>query len=124
MADNEQAEQPAETPSGDILLKFSGGEHVREVRRADLGVYPDSDEVLTWDASNNFISPVKLTEDEVQTLARSGGNWAVVTEESSTTSEEEEPKIELPTVVESHVQDLQNQGDRVDSTDESASGQA
>lgn len=99
MADeqNEQAEEK-QPEAGDILLKFSGAEHVREVRRADLGVYPDSEEVLTWDASNDFINPTKLTEEEVQVLARSGGNWAVVTEESSTAPEEDESKIKLPTV--------------------------
>jgi hypothetical protein len=96
MAENEKTEAPAE--SGDVLLQYSGGEHVREVRRADLGVYPDSEQVLTWDTSNNFICRTKLTEEEVQVLARSGGSWAVVTEESSAASEEEEPKIELPTV--------------------------
>jgi hypothetical protein len=61
-----------------------------------LGVHEDSDEVLTWDQSNNFICPVELDEEEVQVLARSGGSWAVVTEESSTAPEEPE-KIELPT---------------------------
>lgn len=91
----------ADEETGDIQLQYSGLEHVREVRRADLGVYPDSETVLTWDASNNFISPTKLQEDEVQVLARSGGSWAVVTEESSATAEEEgsdQEKIELPTV--------------------------
>lgn len=82
---------------GDILLQFTGFEHVREVMRRDLEEYPDSEEVLTWDASNGFICPVKLTEAEVQVLARSGGSWAVVTEESSTAPAEDE-FIELPTV--------------------------
>jgi|SRR5215471_13026392 len=99
-----------ETKAGDTLLKYSGVEHVRDVRRGDLGVYPDDDEMLTWDASNNFVCPTKLTEEEVQVLARSGGSWAVVTEESSAASEEEEP-IELPTV-------------EVAPTDESSSDQA
>ena len=95
-----KAASPEETKEeGDILLQFSGLEHVREVQRSDLGTYPDSETVLTWDSSNNFISPVGLTEEEVQVLARSGGAWAVVTEESSTAPEEDEPEnIELPTV--------------------------
>jgi hypothetical protein len=78
-------------------LHYGGTEHVREVQRSDLGVHPDSDETLTWDASNSFISPVDLEEEEIQVLARSGGAWAVVTEESSTAPEEPE-QIELPTV--------------------------
>ena len=96
MADDKAMEELQALP-GDTLLKYLGLEHVREVRRGDLEAFPDSDEVLTWDASNNFVNPTKLTEEEVQVLARSGGSWAVVTEESSTESEEEEP-IELPTV--------------------------
>jgi hypothetical protein len=118
----ETEEAPAE--AGDILLKWTGPEHVREVRRADLGEYPESETVLTWDASNNFVCSMGLTEDEVQVLARSGGAWAIVEESSAESEEEEEPKIELPTVVETQVQNLQNQGEQVDATDESASDQA
>ena len=92
VADKEEVKE-----EGDILLQYSGLEHVREVQRSDLETYPESETTLTWDASNNFISPVGLTEDEVQVLARSGGSWAVVTEESSTAPEEDE-HIELPTV--------------------------
>ena len=92
-----KAEEKAVKEEGDILLQYSGNEHVREVQRSDLETYPESETVLTWDESNNFISPVGLTEDEVQVLARSGGSWAVVTEETSTAPVEEEP-IELPTV--------------------------
>jgi len=114
MADDKTQEK--ESLPGDIRLKFSGLEHVREVRRGDLGVHPDSDEVLTWNASNNFISPVGLTEEEVQRLAGSGGNWAVVTEESSTAPEtsesQDEKKIDLPTYTEPAP---------ADSTDESSS---
>jgi len=86
-----------------VRLQYSGLEHVREVRRSDLGVFPDSDEMLTW------------SREEVQVLARSGGNWAVVMEESSTAPEEDQPNIELPTVTVA-VDD--------ESTDDQASDQA
>jgi hypothetical protein len=92
----EVQEAPAEP--GDILLKWTGTEHVREVQRSDLGELPESETVLTWDESNNFISPTGLTEDEVQVLARSGGSWAIVEESSAESEQEEEPKVELPTV--------------------------
>lgn len=95
--EEEVEEEETEETSSKVRLKYGGIEHVREVQRSDLGVHPDSDEVLTWDASNNFISPVELEEEEVQALARSGGAWAVVTEESSTAPEEDE-HIDLPTV--------------------------
>jgi hypothetical protein len=87
-----------EDAADNVRLQFSGLEHVREVRRSDLGVFPESDEVLTWSRDNNFICPVELTPQEVQVLAGSGGSWAVVTEESSTAPEEEQAEIELPTV--------------------------
>jgi len=89
-------EEEVEQEEGDILLHYGGVEDVREVNRKDLLTYPDSETVLTWDASNSFVSPVKLTEDEVQVLARSGGSWSVVTGEFPT-PESEEP-IVLPTV--------------------------
>jgi len=98
-----------------VRLQYSGLEHVREVRRSDLGVFPDSDEMLTWSRDNSFICPVELTQEEVQVLARSGGNWAVVMEESSTAPEEDQPNIELPTVTVA-VDD--------ESTDDQASDQA
>lgn len=100
-------------PEG-VRLQYSGLEHVREVRRSDLGVHPDSDEVLTWDASNNFICPTELTEEEVQVLARSGGAWAVVTEESSTAPEDESQPIDLPTVSVPNAPDDDSSSDETD----------
>lgn len=80
-----------------IRLKWTGPEHVREVRRADLGVHPDSEETLVWDASNNWT--VEVEEAEAEFLHRgSGGTWARVLEEetSDDPNTEDEPLPVIP----------------------------
>lgn len=82
---------------GNIHLKWTGFDMgVREVTRAELGVFPESEEVLTWDASNRFISPIGLTEEEVQVLAQSGGGWAIIEDYPEPDQEAREP-VEIPT---------------------------
>jgi hypothetical protein len=80
-----------------MRLKFTGPESVREVQRSALGVNPDSDEVLVFDESNNYICEVD--EEEAMALHRgSGGTWARVTEGTSEEPEEEAEDDELPVV--------------------------
>jgi hypothetical protein len=121
------AKKSEDTPeeAGDILLMWRGPEHVRELQRSDLGVYPESETLLSWNPENNHISPVGLTEDEVQVLARGGGNWALVTEEflASLEVEQKVEPVELPVAQPIETQE-ENPAAQVDVIDESASEQA
>lgn len=61
-----------------MKVMWTGPEHVRSLRRGDLGIDPSDDSELVWNADTRFTQEV--TDEEFAILKKIGGSWAVVEE--------------------------------------------
>lgn len=63
-------------------VMWQGPEHVRVIRRGDLGVHPEDDSELVWSAETHFTQEVDDAEYDALKNAV-GGNWALVVEDEA-----------------------------------------